>query len=110
MKPPKILRPIRLSTTIPEDVRAKLDLYLYSEVEGRVPFGAYQKFIVERTQEFFAERRKYLTDAECTVVRRLLSEVLQNGSQEWPQEAWISNFVNGEEAYLLAKSLMEKLR
>ena len=50
---PNILRPIKLTTTLPEDVYARLTTYLYSEVEGRVPKGAYQRFIVERTREFF---------------------------------------------------------
>lgn len=53
MKTPRIIRPTRLNTTLPEDVRAKLDLYLYSETEQRIPMGAYQKFIIERIQDFF---------------------------------------------------------
>jgi hypothetical protein len=50
---PNIIPSIRLGTTIPEDLRAKLDLYLFSEIEGRVPQGAYQRFICERIREFF---------------------------------------------------------
>jgi hypothetical protein len=57
MRRPNILRPIKLTTTLPEDIRAKLDLYLYSEVEGRVPKGAYQQFFIERIQEFFQQRK-----------------------------------------------------
>jgi hypothetical protein len=38
---------------IPEDQLAKLDLYLFSPVEGRVPFAAYQAFFCERMKEFF---------------------------------------------------------
>ncbi len=45
-RPPDILRPIRLTTTFPEDIRAKLDLLLWSDAEGRVPKGAYQKFLL----------------------------------------------------------------
>jgi len=55
-RPPLILRPVKLTTHLPEDIRAKLDLYLYSPSEGRVPKGAYQKFITERILEFFANR------------------------------------------------------
>jgi hypothetical protein len=55
-RPPDILRPVRLHTTLPEDLHAKLTLYLFSESEGRVPKGAYQKFICERIVEFFANR------------------------------------------------------
>lgn len=52
-KLPAIDRPVKLTTTLPESVRAPLDLHLWSEVEGRVPKGAYQAFIVERVREFF---------------------------------------------------------
>jgi hypothetical protein len=62
-RPPSIIRPVRLSTTLPEDIRARLDLYLYSEVEGRVPLGAYQKFIIERIREFF-DRRHLMEEKE----------------------------------------------
>jgi hypothetical protein len=54
MRPPNITRPVKLTTTLPEDIRAKLDLFLYSELEGRVPKGAYQAFFLERIREFFA--------------------------------------------------------
>lgn len=52
-RPANILRPTRLTTTLPEDVRAKLDIHLYSTVEGRIPVGAYSKFLSERVREFF---------------------------------------------------------
>lgn len=55
MRHPNIIRPIKLTTTLPEDIRAKLDLHLYSDVEGRVPNGAIQKFLIARIQEFFGE-------------------------------------------------------
>lgn len=48
-----ILRSIYLRVPIPEDLRAKLDLHLYSSVEGKVPRGAYMQFISERLSEFF---------------------------------------------------------
>ncbi len=35
-----------LELSIPADLRARLDLYLYSEVEGRIPQGAYVNFIL----------------------------------------------------------------
>jgi hypothetical protein len=43
--------------TLPEDVRARLDLHLYSELEGRVPHGEYQKFFVARILEFLDHER-----------------------------------------------------
>jgi ferredoxin-NADP reductase len=46
-----IVRPIPLNTAIPEDIRAWLDLHLFSELEGRVPKGAYQAFILRKIKE-----------------------------------------------------------
>lgn len=57
-RPPSILRPIRLNTTIPEDLYGKLVTHLYSPSEGRVPSGAFQKFICERIVEFFNREHK----------------------------------------------------
>jgi len=53
MRKPDILRPIKLTTTLPEDIRAKLDIHLYSPLEDRVPKGAYQQFFIDRIREFF---------------------------------------------------------
>ena len=53
MRPANIIRPSKLTTTLPEDLRAKLDLHLWSELEQRVPVGAYQRFLVERIVEYF---------------------------------------------------------
>jgi hypothetical protein len=50
---PDVIRPVKLTTTIPEDVRTRLDIHLYSDLEGRVPQGAYQTFFVDRIREFF---------------------------------------------------------
>lgn len=52
-RPPLILRPVKLNTTIPEDLYAKLVMHLYSESEQRVPKGAFQKFICDRIIEYF---------------------------------------------------------
>lgn len=51
----KIIRPVKLTTTFPEDIRVKMDLYLFSKVEGRVPKGAYQEFLVGLIKEFFTK-------------------------------------------------------
>jgi hypothetical protein len=52
---PYVLRPIPLTTSLPEDVHAKLMLYLYSEAEGKVPKGAISRFLVERINEYFTK-------------------------------------------------------
>ena len=54
---PNLDRPVRLTLKLPETVRAKLDLILYSKLEGRVPKGEYQEFFIERIQEFLSWRR-----------------------------------------------------
>lgn len=48
---PNILRPTKLTMHLPEDVRAKLDLYLWSDVEGKVPKGAYSRFFTQLINE-----------------------------------------------------------
>lgn len=55
-RPYNILRPTKLTLHLPEDVRAKLDLFLFSSVEGRIPKGAYQKFFIQLINEHFAKR------------------------------------------------------
>ncbi len=44
-KPKRTIRPTYLNLAIPENVRALLDLQLYSDLEGRVPHGAYSDYI-----------------------------------------------------------------
>jgi len=38
---------------LPETLRVRLDLLLYSELEGRVPKGSYLRFFSARLVEFF---------------------------------------------------------
>lgn len=97
---PNILRPVPLTTSLPEDIRAKLDLFLYSEAEGRIPHGKYSEFISERVMEFFTEKRRYLTQDERRVILRLLQYTLEQASQDW----W------GEADYLIAVELKDKLQ
>lgn len=44
-KPRRTIRPTQLNVSIPETLRAEVDLRLYSEVERRVPHGAYSAYI-----------------------------------------------------------------
>jgi len=53
-KPPNIIRPVTLGVSLPEDLRAWLDLHLWSEFEGRVPHGAYSKLIQRLLLEYKA--------------------------------------------------------
>jgi hypothetical protein len=57
MARPAALEPTsKLTTTLPPRVRDRLDIYLFSEVEGRVPKGAYQAFLTARILEFFEDK------------------------------------------------------
>ena len=53
---PNIEPSVATNLHLPETVRARLDLILFSELEGRVPKGAYQRFFLERLQEFFTTK------------------------------------------------------
>jgi len=46
-----------LNVALPAPVHAKLMLHLFSELENRVPLGAYQRFLCERIDEFFRHKR-----------------------------------------------------
>jgi hypothetical protein len=62
---PNIDRPTRLELKLPESLRAKLDLHLFSEVEGRVPKGGYQAFFEQRIREFFTPPQGAFPDTEA---------------------------------------------
>lgn len=44
-KAKKAIQPVEKSISIPEDIAARVDLMLFSEVEGRVPHGAWARYI-----------------------------------------------------------------
>ena len=104
MKRPKIIRPTKLTLMLPEDIRAKLDLHLFSQVENRVPMGAYQRFFIERIQEFFSSAQ--LTSEEKQICRTALENFV---FEEAPQEWWVANFLNPADSYNKAKDLLGKL-
>ncbi len=55
-RPKNAVPTVNLNLALPVDLRAKLNLHLYSELEGRVPQAAYQEFFSARLREFFARR------------------------------------------------------
>jgi hypothetical protein len=55
-RPLKTLRTINKNIALPEDLVARLELELYSEVEGRIPFGAQQEFFTTLLREHFAKK------------------------------------------------------
>ncbi len=52
-KPRNIIPTQLLNVAIPLPSHTRLTLHLYSELEQRVPHGAYSRFITERLDEFF---------------------------------------------------------
>lgn len=54
---PDLDPPTQLEVSIPTSIRAQLDLSLFSNLEGRVPQGAYKTFFVERIKEYFNWKR-----------------------------------------------------
>lgn len=54
-RPANIIPSSRLELQIRADMRARLDIHLFSDVEGRVPKGAYAAFFDQRLREFFSE-------------------------------------------------------
>jgi hypothetical protein len=55
-RPPAITPNSVLNLAIPKVLRDRLDLLLWSEVEGRVPKGAYMEFFAARLREYFDHR------------------------------------------------------
>lgn len=47
----------RINLHLREDICARLELFLYSELEQRIPEGAYKAFFEERVLEFFNSKR-----------------------------------------------------
>lgn len=45
-RPKNVIPTVQLCLMLPEDIRGWLDLQLFSELEGRVPKGAYQDFFL----------------------------------------------------------------
>ena len=48
---------IYLRVGLPQDTHTKLTLHLFSELEGRVPLGSYQRFLTELIEGYFKDKR-----------------------------------------------------
>ena len=55
-KPRKAIRPVEKSISLPQDLCAKVDLLLYSEVEERVPHGSWAKYVQDLIEADLAQR------------------------------------------------------
>lgn len=58
MSKPKAVTPnAHLHITLQPNVKDNLDLWLYSEVEERIPKGAHKEFLEKLIREFFESKR-----------------------------------------------------
>lgn len=48
-----VLRPVKYHITLPEDLAARIDIHLFSAVEGRIPHGALASFMAEAVRNYF---------------------------------------------------------
>lgn len=53
---PNVIPPKLLNLALPTDVHARMTLHLYSDLEQRVPHGAYSRFITELIRERFTHQ------------------------------------------------------
>lgn len=54
-RPKKTIRTIFKNIALPEDLAAKVELHLYSELEGKIPFGAQQEFFSQLLRDYFSK-------------------------------------------------------
>ena len=52
----KIDRPKRVEVQLPESIKIKVDIELYSEIEGKVPFGSFSGLVTELLREWLKGR------------------------------------------------------
>lgn len=55
-KPPRADRPIEKTLSLPSSLVVKVDLLLWSDVEGRVPHGAWRDYVVALIEQDLQRR------------------------------------------------------
>ena len=55
-RPRKAVRPVEKSLSLPQDIADRIDLHLWSALEGKVPHGAFSKFVEAAVREWFSNR------------------------------------------------------
>jgi hypothetical protein len=56
-------RPVKVQTWLPTSLKARVDLFLYSPAEGRVPYGAFAK-LVETLLTDYLDKAESLIEKE----------------------------------------------
>lgn len=54
-RPPNTIRPASKNLQLPSDLVAKVDMLLWSDLEARVPHGAWARLITELLEQRLAE-------------------------------------------------------
>ena len=57
-RPKKVIRSIEKSISLPEDIVASVELELYSDLEGRVPFGKWSELVTGLLGDWLSEQRR----------------------------------------------------
>lgn len=55
-RPKKTDRPVEKNISLPQSVVVRVELELFSELEGKVPFGAWQRYIVRLVEADLARK------------------------------------------------------
>ena len=55
-KTPNLIPSKQLNVALPLPLMTRLATHLYSDLEGRVPHGAYSRFLIDLLQVHFSER------------------------------------------------------
>jgi len=75
-RPRKTDRPIEKNISLPTSTVARVELELFSELEGKVPFGAWQKFLVGLIDQHFSRLERQ------AALEKALNELHDHGDQE----------------------------
>lgn len=58
-RPRKAVPSVSKEISLPMPLVVKVDLLLFSQIEGKVPFGAWQKYLVTLIEADLARREKH---------------------------------------------------
>lgn len=98
-RPYNILRPVKFHISLPEDLKAKVDLHLWSQVEQRIPTGKLSEFFTDLARQFFSGGKPIVhetlltnsTDTAAHAMRGLLTEIaLTDLRTGWTPEVVLS--------------------
>jgi len=83
-KPKKTVPVIFKKIGLPEDLVARIELELFSDLEGKIPFGAQQQFFENLVRKHYAEKdaaRATVSATQTTAIEHFqLSDEAYNGN------------------------------